>query len=47
MTGVDLQNRVDSAIDAALGNRIVGCVVLVQRDGQTVYARAAAARQAA
>lgn len=41
MTGVDLQNRVDSAVDAALGNRIVGCVVLVQRHGQTVYARAA------
>ena len=36
-----LQNRVDGAIDAALGDRIVGCVVLVQRGGEPVYARAA------
>ena len=36
-----MQNRVDSAIDAALGERIVGCVVLVQRGGEPVYARAA------
>ena len=33
--------RVDAAIDAALVNRIVGCVVLVNQDGKTVYARAA------
>jgi CubicO group peptidase (beta-lactamase class C family) len=36
-----LVQRVDSAIDAALGGRIVGCVVLVQRGGTPVYARAA------
>jgi len=39
MTG--LQGRVDAAIDAALGGRIVGCVVLVQQGGHAVYARAA------
>ena len=38
---MDLSNRIDAAIDAALGDRIVGCVVLVQRKGQAVYARAA------
>ena len=38
---MDLLNRIDAAIDAALGDRIVGCVVLVQRGGQAVYARAA------
>ncbi len=36
-----LTERVDAAIDAALGNRIVGCVVLVRRNGQEVYGRAA------
>lgn len=36
-----LQHRIDAAIDAALGDRIVGCVVLVQQAGQPVYARAA------
>ncbi len=34
-------SRLDAAIDAALGSRIVGCVVLVCRDGQPVYERAA------
>lgn len=38
---MELQSRLDAAIDAALGTRIVGCVVLVQRNGQPVYARAA------
>ena len=36
-----LQDRVDAAIDAALGHRIVGCVVLVHQAGQPAYARAA------
>jgi CubicO group peptidase (beta-lactamase class C family) len=36
-----LQNRVDAAIEAALGDRIVGCVVLVSRNGAPVYACAA------
>ena len=36
-----LQKRVDGAIEAALGRRIVGCVVLVWQNGREVYARAA------
>ena len=36
-----VQHRIDAAIDAALGDRIVGCVVLVRQAGQPVYARAA------
>lgn len=36
-----LQNRIDAAIDAALGTRIVGCVVLVNQRGRRSYARAA------
>jgi CubicO group peptidase (beta-lactamase class C family) len=36
-----LVERVDAAIDAALVRRIVGCVVLVRRDGEEIYARAA------
>lgn len=36
-----VQHRVDAAIDAALGQRIVGCVVLVQQAGKQAYARAA------
>lgn len=36
-----LRERVDAAIDAALVNRIVGCVVLVNQDGKEVYARTA------
>ncbi len=36
-----LAERVDAAIDAALVHKIVGCVVLINRDGQEVYARAA------
>lgn len=36
-----MQARLDTVIDAALGTRIVGCVVLVNRGGRAVYARAA------
>ncbi|MET3896223.1 CubicO group peptidase (beta-lactamase class C family) [Devosia sp. UYZn731] len=36
-----LVERVDAAIDAALVNRIVGCVILINKDGETVYSRAA------
>jgi CubicO group peptidase (beta-lactamase class C family) len=36
-----LRKLVDAAIDAALGTRIVGCVVLVRERGNLVYARAA------
>ena len=38
---MDVVKRVDAAISAALGERIVGCVVLVNRDGREVYGRAA------
>lgn len=38
---MQMQDRVDAAIDAALGDRIVGCVVLVRQAGQLAYARAA------
>lgn len=38
---MSLNQRVDAAIDAALGKRVVGCVVLVHEAGQPVYARAA------
>ena len=33
--------RIDAVIDAALGGRIVGCVILVRQSGREVYARAA------
>jgi CubicO group peptidase (beta-lactamase class C family) len=36
-----LASRVDATIDAALGSRIVGCVVLIHVKGEQVYARAA------
>jgi CubicO group peptidase (beta-lactamase class C family) len=36
-----LVERVDAAIDAALVNRIVGCVILIRKDGEEIYARAA------
>jgi CubicO group peptidase (beta-lactamase class C family) len=36
-----LQQRLDAAIDAALGSRIVGCVVLVNQGGKEIYARTA------
>ena len=38
---MSLASHVDAAIDAALEKRIVGCVVLVNRDGKEVYARTA------
>lgn len=36
-----VQHRIDAAIDAALGDRIVGCVVLVHQAGEPAFARAA------
>lgn len=36
-----LVERVDAAIDAALVDRIAGCVILINKDGQEIYARAA------
>lgn len=36
-----LKERVDAVIDAALGSRIVGCVVLINEAGKRVYARSA------
>ena len=36
-----LKANVDAAIDAALGSRIVGCVVLINENGKRVYARSA------
>ena len=36
-----LMERVDAAIDAALVSRIVGCTILINKDGEEVYARAA------
>ena len=38
---MDVTKRVDAAIDAALGTRIVGCVVLVNQGGKALHARAA------
>jgi len=38
---MSLQSKIDAAIDAALVNRIVGCVVLVNQNGKEVYARTA------
>ncbi len=38
---MEMKRRVDAAIDAALGGRIVGCVVLVKRNGREAYSRAA------
>lgn len=36
-----LTERVNAAIDAALTDRIVGCVILINKDGQEIFARAA------
>ena len=36
-----LKANVDAAIDAALGSRIVACVVLINENGKRVYARSA------
>jgi len=38
---MDIAGRLDAAIDGALVTRIVGCVVLVKKDGEIIYARAA------
>lgn len=38
---MDLSEQVNATIDAALGSRIVGCVILIHRDGEPVYARTA------
>lgn len=38
---MSLQSNVDAAIDAALVNRLVGCVVLVHQNGREIYARTA------
>ncbi len=36
-----LEHRLNTVIDAALGSRIIGCVVRVNQNGQTVFCRAA------
>jgi CubicO group peptidase (beta-lactamase class C family) len=38
---MSLQTNIDAAIDAALVDRIVGCVVLVNQNGKEIYARSA------
>lgn len=38
---MSLAERVDVAIDAALVQRVVGCVILINKDGEEIYARAA------
>ncbi len=38
---MSIVERVNAAVDAALGQRIVGCVILINKDGQEIYARAA------
>ncbi|RYE07802.1 MAG: class A beta-lactamase-related serine hydrolase [Hyphomicrobiales bacterium] len=38
---MDLQTKVDAVVNAALGSRIVGCVVLINQGGKRVYERAA------
>ena len=38
---MSLQSNLDAAIDAALVDRIVGCVVLVNQNGKEIYARTA------
>ena len=34
-----LSERLDAAIEASLVDRIVGCVVVVNRDGERIYRR--------
>ena len=36
-----IKDKVDAAIEAALGSRIVGCVVLVNQNGKEIYGRVA------
>ena len=38
---MSLVERVNAAVDAALEQRIVGCVILINKDGEEIYARAA------
>jgi len=38
---LSFQSNIDAVVDAALGSRIVGCVVLVNQGGKEVYARTA------
>ena len=38
---MSLTERVNAAIDGALGSRIVGCEILFRLDGKEVFARAA------
>jgi CubicO group peptidase (beta-lactamase class C family) len=38
---MSLVARVNAAVDAALGQRIVGCVILINKDGEEIYANAA------
>lgn len=38
---MDIAQRIDAAVDAALGRRIVGCVILVSRRGEPVHSRTA------
>lgn len=38
---MSIVERVNAAVDAALGQRIVGCVILINKDGEEIYARAA------
>ena len=36
-----VSERADAVIDAAVNSDIVGCVVLINRGGERIYARAA------
>jgi CubicO group peptidase (beta-lactamase class C family) len=38
---VELAARVDAAIEAALGSRVVGCVIMIDQGGERIYTRAA------
>ncbi|MEO6394914.1 MAG: serine hydrolase domain-containing protein [Devosia sp.] len=38
---MDISGRLNAAVDAALGSRIVGCVVLVEQHGKRIFSRAA------
>ena len=40
-SAMTLQSRMDGVIEQALASRIVGCVVLLRRGGEQIYARAA------
>src|SRR3569832_1271269 len=38
---MNLNERVNATIDAALGSRIVGCVVLINQNGKPIFSRTA------